>query len=105
MLLLVAAAATARKTSYAAHKVFRLTSTGHHFARNFTTLATDLDIPVWREPGPAGDFADVQVPPEMLLSFEEAVKGWADLHVMHEDLEASIAQEANYPEYKRTYKI
>lgn len=101
MLTLVVAAGA--KTSYAGHKVFRLTSSSEssHFAQNFTSLAQDLALPIWREPDIGGQFADIQVPPSLLSSFEEGIQGWAELEVMHEDLGAAIEEEAQYPEYRR----
>lgn len=88
-----------QRTSYEGHKVFRMIPASAHFVQNFTSLSSDLDLSVWKQPGEAGNFADVDVPPSVLREFKERSKGWAELQVMHHNLQSSIDTESVFQPY------
>lgn len=95
-----AAFVAADSVDFTGHKVFRLIPTDDNFHESFQALAKDLDLSVWQRPALHARSGDVVVSPSKLRSFEDRVKGWADVHVMHEDLQRSIDKESQYQVYQ-----
>lgn len=95
-----AALVAADAVDFTGHKVFRLIPTDDKFHESFQALAKDLDLSVWQRPALHGRSADVVVSPSKLRSFEDGVKGWADVQVMHEDLQRSIDKEGAFQTYQ-----
>lgn len=90
----------AESVDFTGHKVFRLIPKGDSFRESFQALAEDLDLSIWKHPALHGRSADVAVSPSKLRSFEDGVKGWADVQVMHEDLQRSIDKEKGFQTYQ-----
>ncbi|TQV93843.1 carboxypeptidase A1 precursor [Cordyceps javanica] len=92
-----AAAATVQQAvSYDGHKVFRVPVTDD--GSYLRSVLDKLEVSTWQPPAKKGAFADIQVPPQSLKLFEEALKGH-EIITMHEDLGESIRNEGAFQVY------
>ncbi|KAG6015510.1 hypothetical protein E4U43_005169 [Claviceps pusilla] len=105
--ILVASAASASATagskpSYNGHRVYRLHVTDEQDGAHIQDIIDKLSLVTWQPPSKKGAFADMQVPPDQLDAFHEAMKH-RELITMHEDLGASIRSEAAFETYTAGY--
>lgn len=97
LLTLVSAANTGGKVSYDGHRVFRIEIDDN--LPRVNGLLRSLLLSTWNR---ATNTVDVVVPPGKSKIFQEKTAN-ITTHVMHEDLGASIAEEARYKNYLGKY--
>ncbi|KAK2603613.1 hypothetical protein QQS21_004194 [Conoideocrella luteorostrata] len=90
------AVAIRSKPSYDGHMVFRVpvTDDGSHIRG----IVDKLNLITWQPPSKKGAFADIQVSPTQLESFQNAMKDYKVI-TMHEDLGKSIQSESTFHTY------
>ncbi len=95
-----AAAVQPAKVSYDGYKVFRV-SVGDEVDK-VKNLVSNLGLSTWKGAPRANAMADIVVPPHQLDAFNSEVENM-QLITMHEDLGASISEEAKFGVYAGTY--
>lgn len=98
-LLALASAASvpsSEKKSYDGYKVVRLT-VGEHVAK-VQNIVDRLGLTTWKGKPRANADADIVVPPSLIGAFEAEIAGMKAV-TMHDDLGASIADEASFSVY------
>ena len=93
---LASAVAVSRKVDYSGYKVVRL-DIGEKLSK-VESLIDSLGLSTWNGGPKENSKVDIVVPASKVADFDADTKDF-DSHVMHEDLGASIAQEADYPVY------
>lgn len=96
LLTLVRAADIGGKVSYNGYKVIRL-EVGDHLPE-VNSIIQNLKLSTWNGAAKAYSDVDVVVPQQSLEAFQEA-SAHIKTHIMHQDLGASIAEEAKYNNY------
>lgn len=92
---------SSQRVSYDGYKVFRL-PVGTD-ASKVAGIVDRLGLSTWKGAPRAGSFADVVVPPAQVDAFRGEIAGMEAVVTMHEDLGASIAEEASFQAYAGKY--
>lgn len=95
-LTLVSALAAPSKVSYDGWKVYRV-NTGVNRSK-LKDVVGKLQLGTWKGSVDTSDIVDVMVPPTQIQKFETQAED-LNVEVMHEDLGASISEEASYTTY------
>jgi carboxypeptidase A4 len=93
---LASAAAVTKKANYDNFKVYRV-DVGEDSSK-LGSLIEKLGLSTWKGKPETSSVVDVVVPPTQILQFEAGTKGLSS-KVMHENLGASIADEATFGVY------
>lgn len=93
----LAAAVQPRKVSYDGYKVFRLAVESDNIHR-INGVIDKLSLQTWQSAEKTGSFTDIVVEPSQLEAFNKETFGLKTI-VMHENLGASIAEEADFQPY------
>ena len=95
-----AAALQPAKVSYDGYKVFRV-SVGDEVDK-VRNIVSNLGLSTWKGAPRANAMADIVVPPHQLDAFNSEIANMQFI-TMHENLGASIAEEAKFGVYAGTY--
>lgn len=90
------AIATQVKVNYDGYQVFRLKADEKNIGK-INDIVSSLDLQTWKSSAKVG-IADIVVPPEQVENFLRITEDF-QREVMHDDLGASIAEEAQFDEY------